>query len=159
MAHCMMIVPLLLSLCLILPLIQASKFQYCDNNKDYDVKVSGVKISPNPVKKGKPATFTISATTSDYLINTGESITDGKMRVDVRYFGFPVYSQDHDLCEETSCPVTSGNFVVSHTEELPGFTPPGSYSLTMKMINGESRELTCISFGFRIGSASSISDV
>ncbi|KAJ6914522.1 hypothetical protein NC651_016711 [Populus alba x Populus x berolinensis] len=152
MAHCLMIVPLLISLCLIVPLIQASKFQYCDNNKDYDVKVSGVKISPNPVKKGKPATFTISATTS-------ESITDGKMRVDVRYFGFPVYSQDHDLCEETSCPVTSGNFVVSHTEELPGFTPPGSYSLTMKMINGESRELTCISFGFRIGSASSVSDV
>lgn len=97
MAHCMMIVPLLISLCLILPLIQASKFQYCglslsnsfqfistkilfyfnliesssffhaDNNKDYDVKVSGVKISPNPVKKGKPATFTISATTSDYV--------------------------------------------------------------------------------------------
>lgn len=62
----------------------------------------------------------------NYLINTGESITDGKMRVDVRYFGFPVYSQDHDLCEETSCPVTSGNFVVSHTEELPGFTPPVS---------------------------------
>lgn len=62
----------------------------------------------------------------NYLINTGESITDGKMRVDVRYFGFPVYSQDHDLCEETPCPVTSGNFVVSHTEELPGFTPPVS---------------------------------
>ncbi|KAB5552920.1 hypothetical protein DKX38_010231 [Salix brachista] len=94
----------------------------CDvyyNNKDYDVKVSGVKISPNPVKKGKPATFTISATTS-------ESITDGKMRVDVRYFGIPVYGQDHDLCEETSCPITSGNFVVSHSEELPGFTPPVS---------------------------------
>uniref|UniRef100_A0A6N2MGJ0 Uncharacterized protein n=1 Tax=Salix viminalis TaxID=40686 RepID=A0A6N2MGJ0_SALVM len=36
-----------------------------NRNKDYAVKVSGVKISPNPVKKGKPATFIISATTKD----------------------------------------------------------------------------------------------
>ncbi|KAG5252988.1 MD-2-related lipid recognition domain-containing family protein [Salix suchowensis] len=146
-----LIVPLLISLCLILPMTLASKFEYCDN-KDYAVKVSGVKISPNPVKKGKPATFIISATTS-------ETITGGKLRVDVRYFGFPVYGEYHNLCEETSCPVTGGDFVVSHSQELPGFTPSGSYSLTMKMVDGEGDELTCISFGFHIGSASSVTDI
>ncbi|KAB5544254.1 hypothetical protein DKX38_012366 [Salix brachista] len=56
----------LISLCLILPMTLASKFEYC-GNKDYAVKVSGVKISPNPVKKGKPATFIISATTSKFF--------------------------------------------------------------------------------------------
>ncbi|CAK7342087.1 unnamed protein product [Dovyalis caffra] len=111
-----LVAPLLISLCLIVPLTQASKFQYCDKNKDYAVKVTGVKISPNPVKGGKPATFTISATTN-------EKITGGILRVSVRYFGLPVYSEDHDLCVETSCPVTGGNFVVSHSQELPGFTP------------------------------------
>ena len=57
------------------------------------------------------------------LIIAGETITGGKLRVDVRYFGFPVYGEYHNLCEETSCPVTGGDFVVSHSQELPGFTP------------------------------------
>ena len=40
-----------------------------DNNADkkakYDVKVQGVEISPNPIARGKPATFSISATTGN----------------------------------------------------------------------------------------------
>ena len=37
-----------------------------DNEANYVVKVDGVDISPNPVVRGKPATFTISASTGNF---------------------------------------------------------------------------------------------
>ncbi|RVW72569.1 hypothetical protein CK203_060071 [Vitis vinifera] len=55
---------------------------------------------------------------------TGETITGGKLVIDVSYFGWHIHSETHDLCEESSCPVSSGDFVISHTQVLPGFTPP-----------------------------------
>lgn len=48
------------------------------------------------------------------------------MVIDVAYFGWHVYSETHDLCGETTCPVSVGDFVVAHTQDLPGFTPPVS---------------------------------
>lgn len=36
---------------------------FVDKNVDYDVKVKGVEIIPDPVARGKPATFSISAST------------------------------------------------------------------------------------------------
>ncbi|CAL5066991.1 unnamed protein product [Urochloa decumbens] len=51
---------------------------------------------------------------------------------------------------ETTCPAT-GNFVLSHGQTLPGFTPPGSYTIIMKMLGDNNEELSCISFGFSIG--------
>ncbi|XP_041024872.1 putative phosphatidylglycerol/phosphatidylinositol transfer protein DDB_G0282179 [Juglans microcarpa x Juglans regia] len=142
---------LLLSLCLLVSLTLATDVKYCDKNVDYDVKVKGVEIIPDPVARGKPATFSISA-------STGKTITGGKMVIDVSYFGWYIHSETHDLCGETSCPVSTGNFVVSHSQELPGFTPPGSYSLKMKMYDANKNELTCIGFDFYIGFASSVAD-
>ncbi|KAI4322494.1 hypothetical protein L6164_022184 [Bauhinia variegata] len=133
-------------------LAQAEKVKYCDGQGDYAVKVSGVKISPNPVARGKPATFQISATTN-------KDISGGKLVIDVKYFGVQVHQETHDLCEEVSCPVASGNFVLSHTQTLPSFTPPGSYTLKMKMEDDKKEQLTCISFNFKIGFGSSVSDI
>ncbi|KAF3442765.1 hypothetical protein FNV43_RR16682 [Rhamnella rubrinervis] len=152
MAQLKFMVPLLLVLlCLIVPQIQAHDVHYCDKKVDYDVKVKAVDISPYPVARGKPAKFSISAT-------TGEAITEGKMMIEVSYFGWHIYSESQDLCVETSCPISTGDFVVSHSQVLPGFTPPGSYSLKMKMYNGSNSELTCITFDFYIGFASSVAD-
>ncbi|XP_050228935.1 uncharacterized protein LOC126678103 [Mercurialis annua] len=149
MTKCMLILPIFL--CIIAPLIRATDVRYCDKKADYDVTVNGVEISPDPVARGHPATFSISAT-------SGESISGGKLVIDVSYFGWHIHSETHDLCDETSCPVSDGNFVVSHSQVLPGFTPPGSYSLTMKMYDAKKKELTCIAFDFNIGFASSIAD-
>ncbi|KAM7522640.1 hypothetical protein LguiA_012542 [Lonicera macranthoides] len=133
-------------LLLLSPSIQAkTTVKYCDKKANYDVKVSGVEISPDPVAKGKPATFKISA-------SSGEALSGGKLTIDVSYFGVPVHSETHDLCEETSCPVSAGKFVLSHTQTLPSFTPSGSYTLKMKMEDENDNQLTCISFGFKIGS-------
>ncbi|GLT65787.1 hypothetical protein SLA2020_381980 [Shorea laevis] len=146
-----MILPLFLSLCLLLSSTQATDVQYCDKTADYSVKVKGVEISPYPVARGKPATFSISATADG-------AITGGKLTIDVAYFGWHVHSETHDLCAETSCPVTTGDFVVAHSQVLPGFTPPGSYSLKMRMYDADKNELTCIGFNFDIGFASSVAD-
>lgn len=44
----------------------------------------------------------------------------------VSYFGIHVHSETIDLCQETSCPISPGNFVLSHKQTLPSFTPPVS---------------------------------
>ncbi|KAG2640030.1 hypothetical protein PVAP13_2KG065100 [Panicum virgatum] len=36
-------------------------------------------------------------------------------------------------------------------QTLPSFTPPGSYTITMKIVGDDNEELSCISFGFSIG--------
>ncbi|XP_068340951.1 uncharacterized protein [Pyrus communis] len=147
------IVPLiiLISLCLVAPLIHAKDVNYCDKKADYDVKVSAVDINPYPVARGKPASFSISAT-------AGASISGGKLVIEVSYFGWHIHSETHDLCAETSCPVSTGDFVIAHSQDLPEYTPPGSYSLKMRLYDGNNHELTCIAFDFDIGFASSVAD-
>ncbi|KAM3278672.1 hypothetical protein ACQJBY_046132 [Aegilops geniculata] len=121
----------------------AADFEYCNKGRHYPVKVSGVEIVPDPVVRGEPATFKISA-------STDKTITKGKLVVDVWYFFFHVDSETHDLCAGTPCPAT-GEFVLASEQTLPSYTPPGSYSLQMKLLGDKNEELTCISFGFSIG--------
>ncbi|CAN6203066.1 unnamed protein product [Urochloa humidicola] len=125
----------------------ATSVEYCNKGKKYPVKVSGVEIVPDPVQPGQPATFKISA-------STDKTIEKGKLQIDVKYFFFYVHSETRDICGETTCPAT-GNFVLSHGQTLPSFTPPGSYTITMKMLADNNEELSCISFGFSIGFAAS----
>ncbi|TYJ26515.1 hypothetical protein E1A91_A07G125300v1 [Gossypium mustelinum] len=139
---------------LFLPFLQATNFKYCDNGGNYVVKVNGIDISPNLVVNGKPATFFIST-------STGQAISRGKAVIDVSYFGFHIYQETHPLCEETSCPIAVGNFVLSHNQVLPRLTPSGSYTLKMTLTGDGIPQLTCISFNFKIGfsvSGFSISD-
>ncbi|XP_058105221.1 uncharacterized protein LOC131248784 [Magnolia sinica] len=136
---------------LLFPSIYAKKIQYCDRKSDYDVKVSGVEISPYPVVRSTPTTFSLSA-------STDKAITGGKLQIDVSYFGFYIHSESHNLCEETSCPISTGDFVISHTQTLPGITPPGKYTLKMKLLGGNGNQMTCITFDFSIGFGSPISE-
>ncbi|XP_074570763.1 phosphatidylglycerol/phosphatidylinositol transfer protein-like [Curcuma longa] len=118
--------------------------EYCKKNANYPVKVSGVDISPYPITRGEQTTFNISAF-------TGDEISAGKLIIDVNYFFFHVDHEEIDLCKETSCPVTTGDFVLSHQQTLPSVTPPGSYTLTMNIKGDDGKLLTCITFGFSIG--------
>ncbi|KAF3596893.1 hypothetical protein DY000_02020750 [Brassica cretica] len=88
-------------------------------NAEYEVKVKEVNIAPNPIARGEPATFTISA-------NTWRGITGGKLVIEITYFGWNIHSETHDLCSETTCPVETGDFLVAHSQVLPGYTPPAS---------------------------------
>ncbi|KAK6272405.1 MD-2-related lipid-recognition domain - like 4 [Theobroma cacao] len=144
----LILLPLLAIALLFLPFLQATDFSYCGDEADFVVTVEGVDISPDPVVRGKPATFTISA-------STGQAISGGQAVIDVSYFGIHIHQETHQLCEETSCPVTVGQFVLSHNQVLPGFTPPGSYTLTMKLTSEDNLLLTCISFKFKISLSAS----
>lgn len=62
-------------------------------------------------------------------LNVGEAIYGGKWVIMVSYFGFVVHKEIHDFCEEVSCPVAAGSFVVANTQKLPAFAPPVSFSL------------------------------
>ncbi|XVF47031.1 hypothetical protein PTKIN_Ptkin03bG0076400 [Pterospermum kingtungense] len=150
----LLLLPLLAISLFFLPFLQATDFSYCDNEGNYVVKVDGVDISPNPVVRGQPATFKISA-------STGQAISGGKAVIDVFFFGLRIHQETHQLCEETSCPISVGNFVLAHKQVLPGFTPPGSYKLKLTLSGEGTPELTCITFNFKIGfgaSGSLISD-
>ncbi|XP_076903845.1 uncharacterized protein LOC143559022 [Bidens hawaiensis] len=116
----------------------------CGDLPLHAVKVSGVEIDPYPIVRGKETTFTITASTET-------PISGGNLVIDVSYYFFGVYSETSDLCNKTSCPVTTGDFAISHSQSLPSVTPPGSYTLTMKLQDGKKKELTCITFDFSIG--------
>ncbi|KAE9462061.1 hypothetical protein C3L33_06046, partial [Rhododendron williamsianum] len=141
----------LFSACLLLPSIQARKITYC-TKKSYAVKVEDVVISPDPLKAGKPSTFTIKA-------STGQAFTGGKLDLEVLLFGVKVHSEAHEICEKTACPISAGEFVLSHTQTLPGITPPGLYTLRLKMEDEKKQQLTCVSFKFQIALGESVSSI
>lgn len=58
----------------------------------------------------------------------GQAVYGGKVVINVAYFGVPVHQETRDVCEEVSCPIAAGDFVLSHTQTLPGFTPPVSFT-------------------------------
>ncbi|OVA17124.1 MD-2-related lipid-recognition domain [Macleaya cordata] len=145
------ILPIFLVAFLVVPSIQAKDVRYCDKKGNYAVKVSGVDIDPEPVISGMPATFNIYASSE-------QAILGGQLAIEVSYFGVHIHTEKHDLCEETTCPISSGDFVISHTQVLPGFTPPGPYSLKMKLAGGDGKQLTCIGFDFKIQFGSSVAD-
>uniref|UniRef100_A0A7C8Z259 MD-2-related lipid-recognition domain-containing protein n=1 Tax=Opuntia streptacantha TaxID=393608 RepID=A0A7C8Z259_OPUST len=90
---------------------------------------------------------------------TEKAISGGKLMIDVAYFGWHIHSEIHDLCTETSCPVSSGDFVISHSQVLPGYTPPGSYTLKMDIMDKDKQQLSCISFDFSIGFGSPVAAI
>lgn len=142
----------LLAFCLFVSSVQATAVKYCDKKGHYDVKVEGVDMVPDPVVSGKPATFKISA-------STGKTISGGKLSLEVKFFGVTVHTESHNICEKTSCPISAGKFVLSHTQLLPGITPPGSYTLRMRLEDANKHQLTCVSFQFKIISGSYVSSL
>jgi len=59
--------------------------------------------------------------------DSDQALSGGKVLIDVSYFGWHVYSETKDLCGESSCPISVGDFVLAHSQVLPGFTPPVSH--------------------------------
>ncbi|XP_068635013.1 phosphatidylglycerol/phosphatidylinositol transfer protein-like [Aristolochia californica] len=142
---------LLFLLLVFLPWTRATRIRYCDRIGDYEVKVTAVDISPDPVISGQPATFSVSATTDKPII-------EGTVEINVSLYGMLIHKETHKLCGETSCPILVGDFVISHSQSLPAFTPPGMYTLKMRMVGPDGHTLTCISFTFKIQFGSSVAD-
>ncbi|KAL6008041.1 hypothetical protein ACLOJK_033547 [Asimina triloba] len=143
---------------LLSPSVLATPVKYCEKDNDYEVKVSGVDISPFPIVRSRRTTFSLSASTASPE-NGDKAITGGNLQIDVSLFGINIYSQTIDLCKETSCPVSAGNFVLTHRQTLPWLTPPGSYTLKMQVLGADGKKMSCITFDFSIGFVASVADV
>jgi hypothetical protein len=52
----------------------------------------------------------------------GKTIEKRKLDIDVKYFFFYVHLEPRDICGESSC-LATGDFMLSHQQTLPGFTP------------------------------------
>ncbi|KAF4374168.1 hypothetical protein G4B88_020560 [Cannabis sativa] len=148
------------TLLLILHPITATDVKHCDNKIDYAIKVHGVEISPDPViilyqpQQVKTIDQMLRFSLCFvfyilYLLKACQDIPGGKVVIKVSYFGLQVHTETHNLCEEISCPIAAGNFVLSHSQTLPGFAPPGSYTLKMT-VEDKNQLLTCIKFNFKI---------
>ncbi|XP_044958042.1 R3H domain-containing protein 2-like [Hordeum vulgare subsp. vulgare] len=61
----------------------AVDFEYCNKGRHYLVKVSSVEMSPDPVVRGKPATFKISASTDRWLVRREKITLKMKMLQDL----------------------------------------------------------------------------
>lgn len=152
-SHCWVLVVVVVSSSLIaLANAAASEPTYCDLDTSYPVKVKSVDINPNPVVSGAPATFKISAISE-------EALSGGKLSIDVFFYGVRVHTESHDLCTKTTCPIEQGSFVLTHSQSLPGFTPPGLYKLKMKLIDADDNQLTCVNIGFKIVRGSLIDQI
>ncbi|XWS71382.1 hypothetical protein CRYUN_Cryun03dG0133700 [Craigia yunnanensis] len=113
------ILVLFFTVLLLLAYNQAENVTYCDDSRHYIVNVHNFEVSLDPMLLGRPATFNISASTS-------QPISDGKVVIDVTFLGLHVHTETRDLWEEVPCPIAAGNFVLSHSQTLLVFTPPES---------------------------------
>ncbi|XP_031116355.1 putative phosphatidylglycerol/phosphatidylinositol transfer protein DDB_G0278295 [Ipomoea triloba] len=138
------VVALFFSLCVFLPLISAAStdVKYCSET-NYAMKVTGADITPFPVKRGDNVTFTITAATDNGILG-------GKLVINGLYYGINIYDETYDICAKTSCPISTGYFVLSHTQNLPPYSPTGDFSLKMTILDEEDNELTCFAFDFTV---------
>mmetsp|Transcript_21845 Transcript_21845/g.42428 ORF Transcript_21845/g.42428 Transcript_21845/m.42428 type:complete len:170 (+) Transcript_21845:365-874(+) len=108
-----------------------------------ELSLWNVTMSPFPVQVGKDFTLTLD-TTNDNVI------TGGTFKTDVYLVGVPVYSETDDLCSKHTCPLNVGNVTLGITTYLPGVTPPGWYSLTIRGTDQDGLPSLCADIKFTI---------
>ncbi|CAA6658441.1 unnamed protein product [Spirodela intermedia] len=118
-----------------------------DKQADYAVKVKGVQINPNPVVRGKPAKFSLSAITGISAIFKPLLSLLSPSPLD-SFLDFVSWLMDLFLSH-----VTEDGRVASHETFCPG-----SYTLTMKLLGQDESQLSCVSFDFKIRVGSPVDD-
>ncbi|XP_022151451.1 uncharacterized protein LOC111019382 [Momordica charantia] len=141
----------LIYLCLVTQFSLATPVQLCDETATYDIMVKGVEISPSPIVRGHPTNMT-------FNLIIGKPIIAGKMVVDISYFGWHIYSDSHDICVETSCPYSFGDFALTPLRTPLAFFFPGSYHMQIMIVDGDDNKLTCFGFDYELVIASLFGD-
>lgn len=109
-----------------------------------DLKVTNVVLTPDPIIKGN--NFTINIYTS------GVAVSGGTISFDVYFSGIKVFSDNMDICKETTCPLPAGTSKITHSQTLPAVTPSGNYAIkaTGKDLSGKSLLCTEIKFSVNV---------
>ena len=99
-------------------------------------QINSMSLLPDPPIKGENTTMTITFT------NPGDVVTAGVAKYSFNYNGLP-YSESHDLCSQTECPITTGEHIVTSSALWDG-SLSGKLSTTIQWINPSNALLLCV---------------
>jgi len=123
---------------------------YCVAGKSSDtVKISYVKISPDPPEKGQP--FTVNA-----KVQLSQEVKGGTVQVYIKYRSFiPVVNKTYQLCDlarsvQDPCPLEAGAHEATITQSFPSYSPSGSYTGSIVAKDEGGNELACVKINMTI---------
>ncbi|EGG14065.1 hypothetical protein DFA_11828 [Cavenderia fasciculata] len=100
-----------------------------------------VDISPSTPVKGKPLTVSIGG-------NLTQTITEGSMKLLVKYSFITLINKTDDLCKTSPCPIEAGSWNKTVTATIPSSVPSGKYTATVSAVDQNSSEVFCLSVAF-----------
>ncbi|KAN0064023.1 hypothetical protein ACQY0O_003629 [Thecaphora frezii] len=131
-----------------LPKAQSSSFSdawsWTDCGSD-GVIIKDIQVSPDPPRPGQNLTIHAKGSTSI-------DIRDGsRADVVVKLGLIKLLSREFDICEEArannaelQCPLTPGDYELSHTVFLPREIPPAKFRVDIQAYNQDDEDLMCL---------------
>lgn len=114
--------------------------------------VKNASLDPAEIKPGTTAHFLIDAIGSD-----AGDVDGGQIVMLVKLAGLPIYTQQDDLCDKTTCPVAKGQEAkIAYTQVFPEFTPPAFYSVTLTGKSTDGATLFCVLISFEVKPSSAL---
>lgn len=111
---------------------------------DATFQVSNVDVDPQPLVRGKRATFRADGT----LL---ESLTGGSYVADFRYQGVSVLQRSGSIDQLIALPAQPGPATLEATAKVPRQAPQGSYELVFSASDQNGAAVTCLRVPFTIG--------
>jgi hypothetical protein len=111
-----------------------------------DFVANEIDVSPWPVARGQDITITASG-------NLKSVVTAGSYDIDVTLGGVSVLKDSGDLCKfspDASCPAQPGAITLSHIMSVPAIAPSGTYIMTVKGTQQDSKVLFCVQGQFSL---------
>lgn len=117
----------------LLPLLfsfASSTITDCGNGNSL-FQITKLGLTPDPPVIGKDVYLTL------VFENPGEDITDGTVRTDVAINGIPYPPSDGQLCENTECPIKTGENDRGTNSVWPDLTGKIDTTIQWKKLTGE----------------------
>ncbi|KAJ6248477.1 niemann pick type c2 protein npc2-related [Anaeramoeba flamelloides] len=118
------------------------KWEFCDPNADYKIRIESARIYPDPIKIGKNVLGVLNGT----LL---EEIDGGTLKIQLKYGGQPIYKIEDPICSAPQvflCPHKPGFVSLSKTVPIPSFTPSGTYTGEVTIFDQNIEVVVCIKF-------------
>lgn len=102
-------------------------------------------LTPDVITPGTTARFTISAKTSEAVVD------GGNIFMLVKLAGLPIYTQQDNLCSKTTCPLKQNSDAkIIYEQDFPVYTPPGTYSVLLSSKSSSGTDLFCVEITFSV---------
>lgn len=112
----------------------------CDTSSQF--RPTQLTLIPDPPVPEQPVYLTL------LFDNTGPEVTDGTVTTSINVNYVPITPTMEPLCENTACPIVSGNNNRSTETIFPSFT--GAFRSRVTWTGKEGRSLLCIDTNFKV---------